>query len=125
MAATSATQRLGGRLRTSASAKTLILRWNGTAWKQVPSPSPGAGASLSGVAATSAGSAWAVGFTRPASAAKTLILRWNGTAWKRVPSPSPGGQRRRLLRGVAATSAGSAWAVGCTSCATAAGSTMP
>jgi len=33
---------------------------------------------LSGVAATSASSAWAVGST----GGKTLILRWNGTAWK-------------------------------------------
>ena len=39
----------------------LILRWNGTAWKQVPAPSPGTITSLSAVAATSATSAWAVG----------------------------------------------------------------
>src|SRR6516164_6480528 len=40
---------------------TLILHWNGTAWAQVPSPSPGAGNDLSGVDAVSATSAWAVG----------------------------------------------------------------
>ena len=32
--------------------KTLIVHWNGTAWRRVPSPSP-AGSSLTGVAATS------------------------------------------------------------------------
>ena len=32
--------------RPSSGPKTLILRWNGTAWKQVPSPSPGAGSRL-------------------------------------------------------------------------------
>jgi hypothetical protein len=82
------------------SAKTLIARWNGTAWKQIPSPTPAGGGELSGVAATSASSAWAVG--------GNLILRWNGTAWKQVPNPAPAGS----LSGVAPTSATSAWAVG-------------
>ena len=82
---------------------------NGTAWKQVPSPS----GFLSGVAATSA-SAWAVGYT---SRVKTLVVRWNGTAWKQVPSPSPSsGGLADFLFGVAATSASSAWAVGDISC---------
>ena len=43
-----------------ASSKPLIVRWNGTAWKQVPSPALADGA-LNGVAATSATNAWAVG----------------------------------------------------------------
>ena len=43
------------------SGKPVILHWNGTTWKQVPSPSPGAFAGLSSVAATSASNAWAVG----------------------------------------------------------------
>jgi hypothetical protein len=90
------------------SGKTLILHWNGTAWKSVPSPSPAGGGELNGVAATSARSAWAVGYTE---SGKTLILRWNGAAWKRVPSPTPA--RGGALFGVAATSARSAWAVGC------------
>jgi hypothetical protein len=62
----------------SSGAKPLIVRWNGTAWKQVPSPAP-ANSTLSGVAATSATSAWAVGST---GTGKSLIERWNGTAWK-------------------------------------------
>src|SRR5262249_35232756 len=44
--------------------QTLIARWNGTAWKQVPSPNHGGATEdndLFGVAATSASSAWAVG----------------------------------------------------------------
>jgi hypothetical protein len=63
-------------------AKTLILHWNGTAWKQVPSPSPAPSPELSGVTATSATSAWAVGQTGTAGRIKTLILHWNGTTWK-------------------------------------------
>jgi len=92
----------------------LIERWNGTAWRRVPSPDPPGGGIVGGVAVTSARSAWAVGQTggvfsqRP----KTLILRWNGEVWRRVPSPNaatPGS----WLGAVAATSARSAWAVGC------------
>jgi len=109
----------------SGSDKTLILRWNGMAWKQVSSPSPAGGAGLSGVAADSAGGAWAVGFNGPGATNKTLILRWNGTAWKQVPSPSPGAPNPDTLRGVAAGSAGTAWAVGCTTCATASGFNGP
>ncbi len=95
------------------SAKTLIVRWNGTAWTRVPSPTPAGGGELGGVAATSASSAWAVGCTSCFTSPKTLILRWNGKTWTRVPSPAPA---ESSLSGVAAVSASSAWAVGCTSC---------
>jgi hypothetical protein len=110
--ATSATNAWAvGSTGSSSSPKTLILRWNGTAWAQVPSPSLAGGAELSGVAAVSASSAWAVGCTGCfTSSPKTLILRWNGTAWAQVPSPSLAGGSG--LFSVAATSAGNAWAVG-------------
>jgi len=85
----------------------LIERWNGTAWRRVPSPAPASGGSLSGVAATSPRNAWAVGST---ASNTPLIVHWNGAAWRRVPSPRPGGHR--LLTDVAATSASNAWAVG-------------
>jgi hypothetical protein len=86
----------------------MIVHWNGTAWKSVPSPSPASNSVLTAVTATSAHDAWAVGYTR--SSGKTLILRWNGTAWKQVPSPTPGSNSELL--GVAATSTHNAWAVG-------------
>jgi hypothetical protein len=50
-----------GLSETSTTEQGLILRWNGTAWKQVPAPSPGTVSTLSAVGATSASSAWAVG----------------------------------------------------------------
>ena len=81
-----------------------MLHWNGKAWTRVPSPNPPGGGTLTGVAATSARSAWAVGFSQGGG---TLILGWNGTAWKRVPSPNP---TAGILEGVAAASARSAWA---------------
>jgi hypothetical protein len=58
--------------------------------------------SLSGVAATSASNAWAVGTAGSAS----LTLHWNGHSWTRVSAPGQG------LSDVAASSAGNAWAVG-------------
>ena len=45
-----------------ATGQALIVRWNGSSWQKVASPSPSSiGNVLSGVAATSAGNAWAVG----------------------------------------------------------------
>jgi hypothetical protein len=105
--------------------RTLILRWNGTAWKRVPSPNPNLDPTsapddtLNGVAATSATNAWAVGTqsgapgeTQPSA---TLIEHWNGTAWIRIRSPrgQPGsGADSSSLAGVAASSAHNMWAVG-------------
>ena len=91
--------------------KTVILHWDGTAWKTVPSPNgPLLINGLSGVAATSASDAWAVGGNGGNGESNTLILHWNGTTWKTVPSPSPGNDT--LINGVTATSATNAWAVG-------------
>jgi hypothetical protein len=91
-----------------ATTRTMIARWNGTAWKHVASPSPAGNSVLTAVTATSARNAWAVGYTRNSD--KTLIMRWNGTAWKKVPSPTPG--QFSQLRAIAAASARNAWAVG-------------
>jgi hypothetical protein len=73
---------------------------------------------MTGVTATSARNAWAVG--SDTGQGKTLILHWNGRTWKRVPSPNPGGGPNtgvnigptNALYAVAASSATSAWAVG-------------
>jgi hypothetical protein len=92
----------------NATTSTMILAWNGTSWSQAPSPSPAGNSVLTSVAATSAGNAWAVGYTRDSG--DTLIARWNGTSWRRVPSPTP--RPVTFLLGVAAASASNAWAVG-------------
>src|SRR5215472_4596527 len=68
--------------------KTLVLRWNGSRWTQVPAPSPrGIGTSpftvLTGVSARSPGDAWAVGCACSSDFDTTLVLHWNGTAWAR------------------------------------------
>jgi hypothetical protein len=62
----------------------LILHWNGTTWEQErsPNPTPGHGEDLIGVAATSAGSAWAVGYA--GGGQQALIVHWNGVSWSAV-----------------------------------------
>ena len=69
---------------------TLIEHWNGSAWSIVPSPSPGTGADLTGVATSNAShGVWAVGSDTPSgtTGAQTLTLSWNGTAGRRSPVP--------------------------------------
>lgn len=67
---------------------------------------------LTGVAARSRSSAWAVGYTGNLSR-KVLMLHWNGRAWSRVTSPrvlTGAGQ----LSAITVVSARDAWAVGST-----------
>src|SRR4051794_6711392 len=67
---------------------------------------------LSGVGATSANDAWAVGTTStdfdPRHGA-ALIEHWNGSTWTQLPSPVGAGS---ILSAVTARSASDAWAVG-------------
>ena len=89
--------------------KTLILAWNGKAWVQQASPSPGT-SFLFGAVTTATDSTWAVGNYDNGTTLLSLILRWNGTKWTRVASPNPGSGN--TLNAVAASSASDVWAVG-------------
>jgi hypothetical protein len=94
--------------------QTLILHWNGRGWARVPSPNSGGPTDfneLLGVAALSAGTAWAVGTRITSNGDFTVVLAWNGKTWQRQPSPTPGRADAQLL-GVGATSATNVWAVG-------------
>ena len=63
--------------------KTFVLHWTGSAWKRLPSPSPGASAELFGVALSSSRDAWAVGYSGTLGLKEsTLILHWNGSSWQ-------------------------------------------
>ena len=66
---------------------------------------------LAGLAATSAGNAWAVGFVGAINTDRPLMEHWNGKTWAMVSSPNPGSNGNSLAA-VAATSASNAWAVG-------------
>jgi hypothetical protein len=92
----------------------LIEHWNGTRWSvaHIQGHRVLQGGVLAGVAATSARDAWAAG-TLGANPAHTLLVHWNGTTWRRVPSPNPAGPAgTNIVRGIAATAPGNAWAVG-------------
>ena len=94
--------------------KTLVQRWNGTAWNIVPSPNAGATTdsnALTAVDAVAENDVWAVGYRRSGTVRSTLVERWNGSAWNIVPSPDPGPLGNALL-GVATTATGTVWAVG-------------
>ena len=98
--------------------KTLIERWNGSAWSVVPSPNPNVplpgGAPISnelyGVAAVSANDVWAVGLSRNVTDGRTLIVHWNGTTWSVVPSPHPG--TYSWLRSISVVAPNDIWAAG-------------
>ena len=65
-------------------ARTLVERWQGRAWRTVPSPGrPSAGSFLNAVVDLSGSGAWAVGLSRsPGGPARTLVLH-------RCAGPSP------------------------------------
>jgi hypothetical protein len=92
---------------------TLIMRWNGTEWSIVPSPSPGPNINfVHAISAASANDVWVVGSYYAADGAtRTLTMHWNGSQWSVIPSPNPA-QSGNYLYSVTAISATDAWAVG-------------
>ncbi len=70
--------------------RTLIDRWNGTAWSIVASPNAGTDSLLVAVKCVNATMCFAAGHGSAASGAwKALIERWNGTTWKVVVNANP------------------------------------
>jgi len=63
----------------------LALHWTGHSWHSTRMPFVKFGY-LTGVFASSATNAWAVGAVFNSSA--MLLYRWNGTSWRRVPAPA-------------------------------------
>ncbi len=103
--------------------RSLIERFDGANWVQVPSPNPGPPSAGNGeqynalydVEAISDTLAYAVGSYLVPSLSRyfPLIVRWNGTSWTQVASsgiPSPG--IRPQLLSIRANSATDLWAVG-------------
>lgn len=104
---------VGGYHRNAADyGSTLIEHWNGQSWRRVPSPSPRTGFALYGVAANSAGNAWAVGYNSSGNQGVpgyTLIEHWNGRVWRQSPNPTAASG---ILDSVTVVPSGDAWAVG-------------
>ncbi len=91
---------------------TLILKWNGQSWSQVPSPNPGGFDQFNAVSAAGKSSPWAVGTTARSTAPyDTLAARLAGSTWTKVRSPSLS-PVFNFLYGVSTASVGDAWAVG-------------
>jgi hypothetical protein len=90
---------------------TLILHWNGSGWRIVPSPNDGGstvGNHLLAAAAVSAKDVWAVGY----SEFGTLSEHWNGSKWSVVPTPDPPGGESLFLFSTAVQPNGVVWSVG-------------
>ncbi len=100
--------------------QTLVVHYDGTSWKTVPSPNRGKGSNeLWGVQALAPDNVWAVGYYTPEpppaeSSALTLIEHWDGTRWSVVPSPNikQGTYYPNELFGLVAVSATDIWAFG-------------
>jgi hypothetical protein len=93
----------------------LTMRWDGTSWKTVPTPTPvGAnGSGLSGVSCSGATACTAVGWWFDGSVTVTLAERWDGSQWVVQPTPNPGGQlQNSVLEQVACASATACTAIG-------------
>ena len=89
--------------------RTLIERFNGSAWSVVSSPNQGSGNnSLNGVSMIP-GSGWAVGYAQ-GGPYQPLALHWTGSQWSVVPTGSFSSDA--LFTGVDTLADGSAWAVG-------------
>jgi hypothetical protein len=102
----------------------LTLRWNGKAWKQVPTPNPAPSTMpvssvrniLNAVAGSSGRDVWAVGqyylWANGVRGTRALVLHWDGSSWKQVPNPSVVAAHPSFLSGVAVPAGPGAWAVG-------------
>jgi len=95
---------------------TEISKWNGTAWKLVPSPSPGrANNALSAVSCPSSRLCFAVGGYNADSLSSvgfhSMIEQWNGSSWMVVTTPKPS-RSNDYLSGVACASPALCFAVG-------------
>jgi hypothetical protein len=70
--------------------RTLVERWNGTAWSIWPSADPGpVGNILNGVVSLGPDDAWAVGARQDTFYQSPLAEHWNGSTWSAVTVPNP------------------------------------
>lgn len=94
--------------------ESLVLHWNGSAWRAVHIPDPGVDSDLRAVSSSSDRDVWAVGEydeqSPEGTVSYTLTEHWNGIWWKVFSTPDPTGDD--LLAGVFALPGAHAWAVG-------------
>jgi hypothetical protein len=92
--------------------RTLTLHWNGSAWSQVITPSPGASTNLLNAMTGSGNDVWAGGEYSDGQflIQRTLTLHWDGNAWTQVPSPNASTNKNFIY--AMAGSGNNVWAVG-------------
>ena len=116
VAATSAsdTWAAGYYVNASHVARSMVLYWNGTAWRVMPSPDRSTNTQLTGVVAASRTNVWVTGFyDTSAFVSQTLISHWNGRAWAITASSDRGGMSSaNYLVNMAVPSLSAALAVG-------------
>jgi hypothetical protein len=92
--------------------QSLVLHYDGSAWKQVYVPTVGNGENvLTSVSVGSNDNVWAAGYYVDGNQHKTLTLHYDGTIWSHVPSAN-GGQGVSILRDIEVSSQSDVWAVG-------------
>ncbi len=92
----------------------LALRWNGTQWNVVPTPTFTGGSDLYDVAIVGPNDVWVVGdraVGAPGPTIGTLALHWSGSQWQEVPTPNVG-DRSNFLNALGVVSQNNIWAVG-------------
>jgi len=101
----------------SPASRTLIMRWDGSSWTIVPSPSPDPWRNLLvAVDATATNDVWAVGNIGDDGYGGTsagAVLRWNGSAWSRITVPGADATFSTIhYADVVAVSSNDVWVVG-------------
>ena len=89
----------------------LVMHWNGSVWQQVGTPNPGTFSGLTGVEASSATNAWAVGTSFNGSISAPIAMHWDGTQWLTVAVPNPA-VNGATLQSVSAVGPNDVWAFG-------------
>ena len=73
-------------------AQTLAAVWDGTSWSRISSPTPGQGATLTGLACVTTSDCFVVGeYSSTSGGQIALIEDWDGASWRISPSPKPPG----------------------------------
>jgi hypothetical protein len=94
--------------------QSLVLHWDGAAWRSVVVPAPGVGANqtLSAVAALAPNDVWAVGwYYEIGFKLRALVLHWDGIKWRAVPAAVPAGGPNTFAT-IAAAGPAEIWAGG-------------
>ncbi len=87
---------------------TVVQRWDGASWQQVPTP--GQHMQLLAVSAVSDDDVWAVGWLTEDGYDTLATMHWDGAGWHTMTVPVPG--RSAQLMDVTAVSATEVWAAG-------------